>query len=41
MAVAERLIVIDFGRKIAEGPPKEIMDSAEVKEIYLGIDADD
>lgn len=40
MAVAERLIVIDFGRKIAEGPPKEIMDSAEVKEIYLGIDAD-
>ncbi|MEL6572210.1 MAG: ABC transporter ATP-binding protein [Pseudomonadota bacterium] len=40
MAVAERLIVIDFGRKIAEGEPKEIMDSAEVKEIYLGIDAD-
>ena len=40
MAVAERLIVIDFGRKIAEGEPKAIMDSAEVKEIYLGIDAD-
>ena len=40
LAVAERLIVIDFGRKIAEGEPKAIMDSAEVKEIYLGIDAD-
>ena len=40
MAVAERLIVIDFGRKIAEGEPKAIMDSVEVKEIYLGIDAD-
>lgn len=40
MAVAERLIVIDFGRKIAEGEPKAIMESAEVKEIYLGIDAD-
>lgn len=40
MAVAERLIVIDFGRKIAEGEPKAIMESAEVKEIYLGIAAD-
>jgi len=40
MAVAERLIVIDFGRKIAEGEPKVIMDSADVKEIYLGIAAD-
>lgn len=40
MAVAERLIVIDFGRKIAEGEPKTIMDSPEVKEIYLGIAAD-
>ena len=40
LAVAERLIVIDFGRKIAEGEPKAIMDSTEVKEIYLGIDAD-
>ena len=40
LAVVERLIVIDFGRKIAEGEPKAIMNSAEVKEIYLGIDAD-
>ncbi|MEM6565102.1 MAG: ABC transporter ATP-binding protein [Pseudomonadota bacterium] len=40
LAVVERLIVIDFGRKIAEGDPKTIMDSAEVKEIYLGVDPD-
>ncbi|MFL4469214.1 ABC transporter ATP-binding protein [Tateyamaria armeniaca] len=40
LAVVERLIVIDFGKKIAEGPPKTIMDSPEVKEIYLGVDPD-
>ncbi|MEM9221162.1 MAG: ABC transporter ATP-binding protein [Pseudomonadota bacterium] len=40
LAVVERLIVIDFGKKIAEGPPDEIMESAEVKEIYLGVDPD-
>lgn len=40
MAVVDRLIVIDFGRKIAEGDPQQIMDSPEVKEIYLGIEAD-
>ena len=40
LAVVERLIVIDFGKKIAEGAPKEIMESPEVKEIYLGVDPD-
>lgn len=40
LAVVSRLVVIDFGRKIAEGDPREVMDSREVKEIYLGIDAD-
>lgn len=40
LSVVGRLIVIDFGRKIAEGEPKAIMDSAEVKEIYLGVDPD-
>lgn len=40
LEVVDRLIVIDFGRKIAEGDPKVIMESAEVKEIYLGIEAD-
>ncbi len=40
LAVVDRLIVIDFGKKIAEGEPKAIMKSAEVQEIYLGIEAD-
>lgn len=40
IAVVERLIVIDFGKKIAEGEPRAIMDSPEVKEIYLGVDPD-
>ena len=37
LAVVERIIVIDFGRKIAEGDPKTIMESPEVIEIYLGV----
>ena len=40
LAVVDRLIVIDFGRKIAEGDPTEIMASPEVQEIYLGIEGD-
>lgn len=40
LAVVDRLIVIDFGRKIAEGDPKTIMESPEVQEIYLGIAVD-
>ena len=40
LAVVDRLIVIDFGKKIAEGEPQAIMQSAEVQEIYLGIEAD-
>jgi branched-chain amino acid transport system ATP-binding protein len=40
LAVVDRLIVIDFGKKIAEGEPKAIMASPQVQEIYLGIEAD-
>lgn len=40
LAVVDRLIVIDFGRKIAEGDPKQVMASKQVQEIYLGIEAD-
>ena len=40
LAVVDRLIVIDFGKKIAEGEPEAIMQSPEVQEIYLGIEAD-
>ena len=40
LSVVDRLIVIDFGRKIAEGDPKETMASQAVQEIYMGVDAD-
>lgn len=40
LAVVDRLIVIDFGRKIAEGDPKTTMESRDVQEIYLGIEVD-
>jgi len=40
LAVVDRLIVIDFGKKIAEGEPEAIMQSPDVQEIYLGIEAD-
>ena len=40
LAVVDRLIVIDFGKKIAEGEPQAIMQSDAVREIYLGIEAD-
>ena len=40
MAVVDRLIVVNFGEKIAEGNPSQIMQSPQVQEIYLGIAAD-
>jgi branched-chain amino acid transport system ATP-binding protein len=39
LAVADRLIVLNFGRKIAEGEPHAVMNSREVREIYFGIAA--
>ena len=41
LAVVDRLVVINFGEKIAEGEPEAIMKSREVQEIYLGIEAND
>ena len=36
--VISRLVVLSFGRKLAEGTPHDVLDSPEVREIYLGID---
>lgn len=40
-AVVDRLIVIDFGRIVAQGTPDVVMNDPLVKDIYLGIDLDD
>ncbi|WP_024515639.1 ABC transporter ATP-binding protein [Bradyrhizobium sp. Tv2a-2] len=38
-AVIDRLVVLNFGRKIAEGLPKEVMQRPDVHQIYIGIEA--
>jgi branched-chain amino acid transport system ATP-binding protein len=40
MKVTERLIVMNFGRKIAEGPPREVIQTPEVVDAYLGAEYD-
>ena len=39
LAVVDRLVVLNFGRKIAEGNPATVIASKEVREIYTGIAA--
>lgn len=39
VAVADRLLVLNFGRKIIEGEPRSVMASDQVREIYMGIAA--
>jgi branched-chain amino acid transport system ATP-binding protein len=36
-SVADRIIVLHFGKKLLEGPPEDVMGSAIVKEIYMGL----
>jgi branched-chain amino acid transport system ATP-binding protein len=37
ISVVDRLLAIDFGRVLKEGLPKEVMASAEVQAVYMGV----
>lgn len=39
LAVADRLMVLNFGEKIAEGEPAAVIADPEVKRVYMGVEA--
>lgn len=39
--VANRIIVLNFGELVADGPPDDVMASPIVREIYMGLKVDD
>ena len=39
LSIADRLFVINFGCKLAEGEPRAVMDDAEVRRVYMGMEA--
>jgi branched-chain amino acid transport system ATP-binding protein len=38
LAVADRLLVVNFGAKLAEGEPQAVMSNHEVKRVYMGME---
>jgi len=38
LAVADRLLVLNYGQKLAEGAPQAVVDDTAVKRVYMGIE---
>ncbi len=38
LRVVDRIVAIDYGRKLIEGDPHDVMGSVEVRAVYLGIE---
>lgn len=39
MSIADRLLVINFGEKLAEGAPEAVMNNPDVRRVYMGLEA--
>ena len=39
LSIADRLFVINFGQKLAEGAPQAVMNDPEVRRVYMGMEA--
>ncbi len=39
LAVADRILVLNFGEKIAEGAPQAVLADPEVRRVYMGVEA--
>ncbi len=38
VSIVDRILVINFGKKLTEGTPQEVLASRELQEIYLGVE---
>lgn len=41
MGLVDRLVVMNYGEKLAEGSPQQVRDNADVREAYLGVDMEE
>jgi branched-chain amino acid transport system ATP-binding protein len=39
MPVADRMLVLNFGEKIAEGRPQDVIEDPDVRRVYIGIES--